>query len=234
MPASPQERLAQFLERPPYGDDVAGQRAWLRQVMELLAIKGQPLALRAGLAASTINRFLSEKSSHRLRPQTLDAIVDQAARLAALDGRETTGGRDSGDEMLFLPGLKAERASAGSAQKCAELQDMAFSRTFLLSLKPTALAALCLVAAAGNAMAPTLADGDLLIVDRGSGLAAGDGLYLLQPDPEGAALARRITLAPQGGQVQLSTDNSLYGVPHTVDRDDLRILGRILWIGRRL
>lgn len=85
----------------------------------------------------------------------------------------------------------------------------------------------------GEAMAPTLQGGDSLLVDLGD--AAGrlrDGLYLL--DMDGTKQVRRLTLHPIRRMVTVQADNPAHADWPGLDPDELKIVGRVVWTGRRL
>ncbi len=238
MSPGPPQRLAQLLERPPYGATVAQQRSWLAEIMALLCVKGQPLARGAGLAPSTINRFLSEKSGHRLRAQTLDALVGEAKRLAgdaAVTARRPPGPHDAGaGSHLSLPVKRLDGLAEDPAQYCASDQNILFTRAFLHSLGPSDLTNLILVRVSGDAMAPTFAEGDHLLVDGGWTRASCDGLYLFRESRNHSPFVRRITLDPRADRLLVTTDNPAYAPAVSLAADEVRLLGRVLWVGRRL
>jgi hypothetical protein len=84
----------------------------------------------------------------------------------------------------------------------------------------------------GDAMAPTLLSGDLLIVDTGAASPMRDGLYLIAG--EGGPFVRRVTVNPAGGAVTLLADNAGYPSWEDLAADRIEPLGRVIWFGRRL
>ena len=81
----------------------------------------------------------------------------------------------------------------------------------------------------GDAMAPTIRDGDVLIVDT-SDQALREAVYVLLSGS--AAIVRRIGLRPTGECVVIC-DNPRYA-SETVDSASISILGRVVWKGGRL
>ena len=82
-------------------------------------------------------------------------------------------------------------------------------------------------------MFPTLSDGDEILVDRGDSAARlRDGIYVIRL--EGALMVKRLALNPAARRVTVQSDNSAY--PSWSDCDPARIdlVGRVLWVGRRL
>lgn len=84
----------------------------------------------------------------------------------------------------------------------------------------------------GNAMAPTLRDGDIAIVDVKSRSVTRDGLYVLHH--AGGLVARRLTIAADEGSVAVTCDNESFAAPETTAAAGLAITGRIVWLGHRV
>ncbi len=234
MPDRNPDLLSRLLAAPPFAATAEEQRGWLRAVMDCLATKGQPLAKGAGLAPSTINRFLTPGAKHRLRPQTLEAIVRQASALWQADRVGQHRGLGPEPAVLTLPCFSMASLVDGSAHKCAPIYFMPFATAFLRSLQVGDLTALIAVLVGGDAMAPTARSGDQVLVDKACDRLTEDGLYLISAGSARPPLLRRLTLDPDGSRVWVSTDNSAYADAQAVDIEQLAISGRILWIGKRL
>lgn len=85
----------------------------------------------------------------------------------------------------------------------------------------------------GESMAPTLNDGDEIMVDHDDDAARlRDGVYVLRLD--GVLMVKRIALGPRRGVFSVLSDNSHY--PDWIDIDPglVTIVGRVVWTGRRL
>jgi len=93
---------------------------------------------------------------------------------------------------------------------------------------------LLLVTVVGDAMEPTLKQGDVVLVDRAKAHVPDDGLYVLLVD--GTMLVKRLRKRP-GRKVQVISDNEAYG---SFDLDladppeDMSIIGRVVWFGREI
>lgn len=92
-------------------------------------------------------------------------------------------------------------------------------------------AVLAALRVAGDAMAPTLLDDDILIINIGESPLR-DGLYLI--DMNGVPAVKRIAIEPGKGQVSIISDNSAYPDFTNFPGSKLRIMGRVVWIGRFL
>jgi hypothetical protein len=85
----------------------------------------------------------------------------------------------------------------------------------------------------GESMAPTLNDGDDIMVDRADGIdRLRDGIYVLRMDD--VLMVKRLALAPRRGRAAIRSDNPLYPAWEDVDLDGIVLVGRVIWAGRRV
>lgn len=82
-----------------------------------------------------------------------------------------------------------------------------------------------------NSMAPTLAAGDTVLVDRNVRRFVDDGIYALRVGDR--VILRRVIEATLGDSVLVKADDPLYPA-EPMTRDQLNIYGRARWTGRRL
>ncbi len=202
--------------------------------MDCLATKGQPLAVGAGLAPSTINRFLAPGTRHRLRPQTVNAIVTRAYALSRdplLAARQASAPQA---KVVALPCYPLVDLPRDAVHRSAPVYSMPFADAFLRSMCSGDTDALLVALVEGDAMAPTAGNGDHVLVDEACDRLREDGLYVLSAGSRRLPLLRRVTLDPNGTQAWVTTDNARYATPPAVDLCRLAIYGRVLWIGKRL
>jgi SOS-response transcriptional repressor LexA len=84
----------------------------------------------------------------------------------------------------------------------------------------------------GDSMAPTLSDGDnVLIEDRGLA-KPGDGIYVIQT--EAGVMVKRISIHPVTCCLSIISDNAAYPAFGDCDPAAIRIIGRVIWAGRRI
>lgn len=85
----------------------------------------------------------------------------------------------------------------------------------------------------GESMAPTLNDGDDIMVDRADAAERlRDGIYVLRM--EDVLMVKRVALTPRRGRFSVRSDNPLYPDWEHVDPDEVVIVGRVIWAGRRV
>jgi hypothetical protein len=92
---------------------------------------------------------------------------------------------------------------------------------------------LSLIRVDGESMAPTLNDGDDIMVDRSDGAERlRDGIYVLRMDD--VLMVKRVALAPGRGRFSVRSDNPLYPTWEDIDPALVAIVGRVIWAGRRV
>ena len=92
---------------------------------------------------------------------------------------------------------------------------------------------LSLIKVEGDSMVPTLADGDEILVDRGdAGERLRDGIYVLRI--EDALVVKRVAPHPAGRTLAIRSDNEAYPSWPDCDSASVEIVGRVVWVGRRL
>ncbi|AMU95052.1 peptidase S24 [Sphingopyxis terrae subsp. terrae NBRC 15098] len=213
-----------------------------RMLDRLLTEKGvdyAQLSARIGRNPAYIQQYIKRGSPRRLGEQ-------DRARIAAYLGvsEALLGGpalrvaaptpRARGRDLVLVPKL-AIGASAGpgaSVDGEAVESEVAFDPRWLrdLGADPRALS---IIRVEGDSMAPTLGDGDDILVDGGDAAARlRDGIYVLRMDD--VLMVKRIARAPGPGRVSVISDN-----PHYRSWDDLplsaiRLVGRVIWTGRRV
>lgn len=137
-------------------------------------------------------------------------------------------------QLCVVPRL-ALGASAGPGaldQDEAAAGALAFDARWLRALGGR-VEMLSIIRVDGESMLPTLSDGDDIMVDRSDGAARlRDGIYVLRMDD--ALIVKRLALTPRRGRVAIRSDNPLYPTFEDVDPQEVAIVGRVIWAGRRV
>ncbi|HEV2567320.1 S24 family peptidase [Sphingomonas sp.] len=142
------------------------------------------------------------------------------------------GGRNAApDDLISVPVLDVQASAGPGAFADSERPKarMRFDPSWLrgLTLDPRQLS---VIQVTGDSMAPTLHDGDDILVDRGDRRFR-DGIYVLRLD--GALNVKRLLLEP-GRKVTIRSDNPVYPSWPSLDRGEVNLIGRVVWAGRRL
>jgi phage repressor protein C with HTH and peptisase S24 domain len=128
------------------------------------------------------------------------------------------------------------RASAGpGALPVGErsLPYFAFDDRWLRALTGSGAENLSIIRVEGDSMAPTLNDGDDILVDRaGCNEALRDGIYVLRV--EDSLLVKRLAIHPLGKSVTVQSDNPAYPDWPDCGLDDVHCIGRVIWAGRKI
>ena len=113
-------------------------------------------------------------------------------------------------------------------QPVSEMGRLSFNHFWLLKLGLD-ISQLRLLRAHGDAMAPTLHDGDLLMLDTGQTAFNGDAIYALNLEPQCCTVKRLQQAVDQG--VYIVSDNPAYREQHvpSADIDNLDIVGKVVW-----
>ncbi len=128
------------------------------------------------------------------------------------------------------------RASAGpGAIPDAERKQpyFAFDERWLKALTGSKAGDLSIIRVEGDSMAPTLNDGDDILVDRaGCTEALRDGIYVLRV--EESLLVKRLAIHPMGRRVTVQSDNPAYSDWPDCSLSDIHCIGRVIWAGRKI
>ncbi len=139
-----------------------------------------------------------------------------------------------------LPAVVAvPRLSLGASAGAGSLDEdervagvMAFDAQWLrhLGVRPQRVS---IIRVDGESMAPTLSDGDDIMVDHeDEAPRLRDGVYVLRLD--GVLMVKRIAMGPLRGRFSVLSDNPHYPDWTDIDPAMVVIVGRVVWTGRRL
>lgn len=137
-------------------------------------------------------------------------------------------------DLVAVPRLDVSASAGPGADLEAEsvISHMAFDRQWLRRLCRGRPADVTMIRVEGDSMAPTLADGDDILVDRTDGTdRVRDGIYVLRR--EGGLLVKRLAVNPSASTVSITSDNDAYPSWQDCDRASITIIGRVVWAGRR-
>jgi phage repressor protein C with HTH and peptisase S24 domain len=219
-------------------DFIDDPRAALDRLLQDKGIDYAQLSARIGRNPAYIQQYIKRGSPRRLAEEDRARI---AAYLgvpeAALGGpvqRVATVNRVRGPGMVLVPKL-AIGASAGAGASIDGEPDegeLAFDPRWLrgLGADPRALS---IIRVEGDSMAPTLNDGDDILVDGSD--AAGrlrDGIYVLRMDD--GLMVKRVARAPGPGRLSVISDNPQYPSWDDLPMTAVRLVGRVVWTGRRV
>lgn len=139
------------------------------------------------------------------------------------------------DLYVYIPlyNVVASGGSGSFPENEKVVDALAFKREWIKNELKTSPKNLVLVTMTGESMEPTLGKDDVLLVDKKPGLFHSDGIFLVRAGD--ALLVKRLQFLPNS-DMRISSDNPAY-TPFFVrpesDTTDFKIIGRIVWAGRR-
>jgi hypothetical protein len=133
-------------------------------------------------------------------------------------------------------GRSAVRASAGHGAFPTDERTrayFAFDERWLRKLTGAGANDLTLIRVEGDSMSPTLTDGDDILVDQSDAMERlRDGIYVLRI--EEALVVKRLALHPITHRVTVQSDNPAYSDWPDCKIEDIHVIGRVIWAGRRV
>lgn len=213
-------------------------RAALDRLLIEKGIDYAQLSARIGRNPAYIQQYIKRGSPRRLAEQDRARIAAYLGVSEAMLGgavqRVATPTRARGSDMVLVPKLAiGASAGAGASIEGEPVEgEVAFDPKWLreLGADPRALS---IIRVEGDSMAPTLNDGDDILVDGGD--AAGrlrDGIYVLRMDD--ALMVKRIARAPGQGRIAVISDNPHYRSWDDMPMTAVQLVGRVVWTGRRV
>ena len=137
--------------------------------------------------------------------------------------------------LVPVPRLNVD-ASAGPGafnDTEGEYAHIGFDEKWLRRVSRSKSSDLSVIKVQGDSMTPTLSDGDDILVDAGDGVERlRDGIYVLRRDD--ALLVKRIAPSPASRRIIIKSDNDSYPSWPDCELGDVDIIGRVVWVGRRL
>ncbi|QTD55237.1 S24 family peptidase [Parasphingorhabdus cellanae] len=198
---------------------------------------------------SSLSRFLGKNPAYiqqyikRGTPRKLDEEDRRKlAEFYAVDEQLLGGGVASVSAPMSAVGtqdmVRIKQLQLGASAGPGSLADdeapqdsMAFGAKWLKQIG-TDPDKLSLIVVDGDSMDPTLCDGDDIMVDHSAAeRPLRDGIYVLRMDD--VLLVKRLALRPSG-KLSIRSDNIRYPDWDDVEPQEVNIIGRVVWKGRRL
>jgi hypothetical protein len=215
-----------------------------KRLDELIASSGEDyasLSRRLGRNPTYIQQFIKRGVPRRLSEDDRRLLAEHLGIAERLLGGPDAGSivtrpdlvRSKGDYVL-IPRL-AVGASAGSGRETGPetpLAALAFQSSWVRDVASGRPEALSVIGVEGDSMLPTLADGDQILVDTDDCGRLRDGIYVLRTDD--ALLVKRLSVNPATRRLTIRSDNDAYPSWDDCDPAAVTIIGRVVWVGRRL
>lgn len=222
-------------------------RRWVLRLTKLSGWSLSRLAVEAGLAASTVNRFVKGPVKHNLSTTTLDKLRDAAAprikdRIEAgeLDPSElgappraAPGPPAAHDYVLVAAYDVAAAAGDGTVVDDDHVTGwLAFKPGWLRRVTPADPSELGVVTVRGDSMEHTLKHDDTVLVDFTQRRPQRDGIFVIRYAD--AVQVKRVSIHPVSRLLTVQSDNQAYPTYAGLDPHDIDIVGRVIWLGRQV
>lgn len=210
----------------------ADPRQALQQLMAERGASYAALSRMLGRARAYLQQYVTRGSPAELDPRDRRLLADHFGVDEAVLGGLTA--KQRAPSVVQVPRLSVQ-ASAGPGAVVEDefsIGAYRFDAAWLRDLCQARPEDLSIIRVSGDSMAPALADGDDVLVDCSTGARLRDGMYVLRRDD--TLMVKRLALAPTSRTLTVSSDNPAYPTWRDVPVDSVVILGRVVWIGRKL
>lgn len=213
----------------------------LKIAREKLGFGQRDMAKALGISLRAYSAY--ERGEREPRYGHLWQLVELGVQASWLFGKEdapairpaevTTGGRPHAPEgFVLVPRYDIEASAGGGALAGDEnvLDYMAFQASWVRRALRADPSRLALITASGDSMEPAIRPGDLLLVDMSVETVMDDSIYLVALND--FLLVKRVQKLLKGLVVKSDNPNYMTMTLSAEEAVDLRIRGRIRWIGR--
>src|SRR3954470_625597 len=209
-------------------------RALLEQLIRERGEDYAGLSRLLGRNAAYVQQYIKRGSPRRLAEEDRRLLARYFGIDEALLGGPPAAAGEEG--LVAVPRLDVQASAGPGALEAEErrLGRIGFDTAWLrrLGLHGGGSDRLSVIRVEGDSMTPTLSDGDEILVDRDDGAGRlRDGIYVLRV--EEALIVKRLALGP-GGRVSVRSDNEAYPGWPDLDPAGVDVVGRVVWVGRRL
>jgi SOS-response transcriptional repressor LexA len=187
-----------------------------------------------GRNAAYVQQFIRRGVPRKLDEDDRRTLARYFGVDEALLGGTATGLTSARSALTLVPrfALGASAGPGAFAEDEAVQGQIGFDPAWLRGLG-VSQSALSMIRVKGDSMAPTLGDGDDIMVDREDNAErARDGIYVLRMDD--ALIVKRLAPNPATRRCAITSDNPAYPDWPDCDPAAIDIIGRVVWAGRRL
>lgn len=191
------------------------------------------LSRKSGVSYDALNKVKRRETASTSAENA--AAVAQALGVEWVDVGMPLTPPDDEDQPSDLVPVYDIQASAGHgavADYEAIAYSLAFPPDYLRHITKSDPRNLQIISVKGDSMHPTLNDGDLVMLDRSKTSLNYDGLFVLR---YGDALhVKRASRASSLGRVLIVSDNRSIYPPQEYAAEDVTVIGKVIWYGRKV
>jgi phage repressor protein C with HTH and peptisase S24 domain len=215
--------------------DEAKVRAALQRLIDERGEDYAGLSRLVGRNPAYVQQYIKRGSPRRLGERERRLLARYFGVDEAVLGGPAASAPAGDSGLVPVPRLDATAAAGAGAFDASERAEahIAFEGAWLRRLARGAPDELSIIRVAGDSMAPTLIDGDDILVDRGDGPARlRDGIYVLRID--GALVVKRCAVNPATRTLSIRSDNPAWPAWGDCDPALVDIVGRVVWKGGKV
>ena len=188
-----------------------------------------------GRNAAYVQQYIKRGTPRRLAEEDRRLLARYFGIDEALLGAPPAEPGETRGGLVSVPRLDVG-ASAGPGAVAGDertLGRIAFDEPWLRRMRIADRKRLSLIRVEGDSMAPTLSDGDDILVDGADAAERlRDGIYVLRV--EDVLVVKRVALSPAARRLSIRSDNPAYPSWPDCDPAAIDVVGRVVWVGRRL
>ena len=184
-----------------------------------------------GKNTAYIQQFIKRGTPKRLGERERAIVARYYGVDELLLGALPSATKNKGLHMVPKLAVGASAGAGALTDREALAGQIGFDEKWLKTLSADP-AKLSLIRVVGDSMAPTLIDGDDIMVDGGAATARlRDGIHVIRMDD--VLMVKRLARGT-AGRISVLSDNAAYPNWSDVDGGAVAIIGRVVWTGRRL
>lgn len=205
-------------------------------------------ARRCGISESLLRRYISGSTPGsdkailiaQAAGVTLDWLATGEGTKGKIDAAQVSCAIMNGDQEEGLAILSCkeridEDIFRNNRHEVTLVEALQFNQNWLLSELNVSPSDVCLLTVESENMEPTFRRGDIILVDHRDTGPSGDGVYVLKMDE--ALLIKRLQ-RKLGGVISVTNDNVTYS-SFEIDKQQMSsghftVMGRVIWVGRRI
>ena len=190
------------------------------------------IAKESGVSYDNLKDFKREKS-HLLRGDKLQRLLGY---LDNMEKNKRVVSAVPADEAYIAEIPVYDVAASAGGGVVIHRENIKYHASFrmdwLRRITNAPLEMLAVISVDGDSMQPTLSPEDTVLIDMTQTYPKKDGIYVLRYGDD--VLVKRIQIDPVRQHATILSDNLAYPPIERVNPEDIKVIGRVLWLGRRV
>lgn len=211
---------------------VENDKELIEALVEHTGLPASQIAKKAGLAVTTLTRPLNHPVNHQLSNPTLAKLRATFPDFPPFGKDAEQPTPDGRRNYLPVDVLPSYAGMGGGGTGDGDLEQALVPRSLVedeLRAKPSDL---LLIEARGESMAPDFLHGDQILIDKRDTNPVQPGSFALW-DGDGYVVKLVERIPRERGRYRIFSANGRFSA-YEVEEDEIRIMGRPVWFGRRL